>query len=121
MTASSGLSRVGTLAIDGSLLTVAGIGSGLVAIAGGLPGMVLEWFTDSGESPGRITIGFSAGVLIRLAGTVALVVMCSYHLPATRKEVAGIILAWYVYLTSVDVAVLAVLLPRSDRPAVTRS
>lgn len=107
--------------VDQRLLNFVAVGSGVVAVFAGLPGVVTEMFPGSGESAGRITIGFSVGVIIRLLGTVALVALCSYHLPAAKKEIAGMILAWYVYLTSVDVAVLAMLLPRQDRPAATRS
>ncbi|MCA9140049.1 MAG: hypothetical protein KDB00_24920 [Planctomycetales bacterium] len=118
---SYGMAAAGILSAGGDLLAAVAVGSGVIAIAGGLPGVVTELLPRSEDLPGRITIGFSAGVLIRLFGTVALVGLCSYHLPAARKEIAGMILAWYVYLTTVDVTVLAMLLPRQDRPAVTRS
>lgn len=113
--------HVGVLTSSDGLLGIVGIGSGVVAVAGGMPGVMTELLPSSGASPARITVGFSVGVLIRLFGTVALVGLCSYHLPAAKKEIAGMILAWYVYLTTVDVTVLAMLLPRQDRPAVTRS
>ncbi|WP_145389664.1 hypothetical protein [Stieleria neptunia] len=111
----------GLLTVHASLLVVIGLGSGGVAVAGGLPGVAAEMLPSRGESPARITFGFSAGVIIRLFGTVALLGLCSYHLPAAKKEIAGMILAWYVYLTSIDVVALAMLLPRRDRAATTRS
>ncbi|WP_182867259.1 hypothetical protein [Stieleria mannarensis] len=108
------LAHSGVLSVDARLLLAVGIGSGAVAVAGGLPGLATEMLPGGDHSPARITIGFSAGAIIRLLGTVALVGLCSYHLPAAKKEIAGMILAWYVYLTSTDVVVLAMLLPRHD-------
>lgn len=118
---SLGIVGSGVANFNGSLLLSIGIGSGLVALMGGVPGLATELLPGIDESPGRHTIGFSAGVLIRLLGTVALVALCSYHMPAAKKEIAGMILAWYLYLTTVDVFVLATLLPRLDRPAVTKN
>ena len=109
------------LTLDPVLLNTIGVGSGMVALAGGLPGVATELVGNPDGSPARLTIGFSAGVIIRLLGTVALVGLCSYHLAAAKKEIAGMILAWYVYLTSIDVTVLALLLPRQDRRTATRS
>ncbi|MCO8124804.1 hypothetical protein NHH03_23910 [Stieleria sp. TO1_6] len=107
--------------LDGSVVLRIGIASGLIALVAAFPGWVGELRSAAKVSPTSIMIGFSAGVLIRLAGTVALVALCSYHLPAAKKQFAGMILAWYVYLTTVDVIVLAMLLPRQDGRAVTRS
>ncbi|QEF97325.1 hypothetical protein Mal15_13650 [Stieleria maiorica] len=115
MLASWSLAHSGVLAVDVRLLLMVGMGSGAVAVAGGLPGIATEMLPQGDRSPARITIGFSAGAIIRLLGTVALVGLCSYHLPAAKKEIAGVILAWYVYLTSTDVVALAMLLPRQDR------
>nr|WP_236649257.1 hypothetical protein [Rhodopirellula sp. SM50] len=121
MLASWALVASGMLTANASLLVAIGLGSGGVAVAGGLPGVATEILPSRDESPARITFGFSAGVIIRLFGTVALLGLCSYHLPAAKKEIAGMILAWYVYLTSIDVVALALLLPRRDRAATTRS
>jgi len=79
-----------------------------------VPGMMIESGHRRAIAPQRLAIGFSAGVVIRLLGTVALLGLCSYHLPAAKEQIAGWILAWYVYLTSVDVMALAMLLPRQD-------
>lgn len=106
---------------DTDLLTVAGIGSGLIAILASIPGVLIEWRSTAKHDPARITIGFSIGVAIRILGTVALAALCSYQLPAAKGEIAGAILVWYVYLTSVDVITLALLLPRQDRREFTRS
>lgn len=121
MCASVVLTQAGWLAGSGDLLLTVGVGSGVVALIAGLPGVATEWLPGAERAPARITIGFSAGVVIRLLGTVALLGLCSYHLPAAKNEIAGTILAWYIFLTTVDVIVLAMLLPRQDRPAVTRS
>ena len=113
------LSSSGLLGVDQGVLRAAAIGSGLVATASALPGLLSELYpfqeTRRGATSSGVTLGFSAGVLIRLAGTVALVGLCSYHLPAAKKEIAGTILAWYVYLTTIDITVLAMLLSRLDR------
>lgn len=103
------------------LLTAAGIGSGLIAILGCLPGLFLDWRSTAQTDPAAITISFSFGALIRIVGTVALAALCSYQLPAAKGQIAGTILVWYVYLTTVDVITLAVLLPGRDRPGITRS
>ena len=110
----------GVIAVSRDLVAAVGLGSGLVAMIGGLPGVAMDLLSRSPEAASRATIGFSAGVVIRLLGTVALMAVCSYHFPAAKTEVAGTTLAWYVYLLTVDVAALAVFLPRQNKSAVTR-
>lgn len=107
----------GWLTTDRRLAAMVVLGSGAVALAAAVPGMVHEQFdrrSISGVAAERLAIGFSAGVVIRLLGTVALLGLCSYHLPAAKEQIAGWTLAWYVYLTTIDVTALAVLLPRRD-------
>lgn len=106
---------------DFELLAVAGIGSGLIAILASIPGVLIERRSTAEHDPARITIGFFIGVVIRILGTVALAALCRYQLPAAKGHIAGAILVWYVYLTSVDVITLALLLPRQDRREFTRS
>jgi hypothetical protein len=113
--------RLNLIPCDPDLLTLAGIGSGLITLMASIPGVLIEWRSTAGEDPARITIGFFIGVVIRIAGTVALAALCRYHLPAAKGQIAGAILVWYVYLTAVDVTTLALLLPRQDRRELTRS
>ncbi len=111
------LIATGALETDRRLAAMVVLGSGVVALAAAVPGMVHEQFDRRavGEMAAeRLAIGFSSGVVIRLLGTVALLGLCSYHLPAAKEQIAGWTLAWYVYLTTIDVTALAVLLPRRD-------
>lgn len=113
--------RLDLIPCDFDLLTLAGIGSGLIALLASIPGVLIEWRSTAGDDPARITIGFFIGVAIRILGTVALAALCSYQLPAAKGQIAGAILVWYVYLTAIDVITLALLLPRQDRRELTRS
>lgn len=104
--------------LDRQLAVAIALGSGVVATAASVPGVAQErrigWAYANAAAPAHLAIGFSAGVLIRLLGTVALLGLCSYHMPAAKEQIAGWTLAWYVYLTTVDVTALAMLLPRQD-------
>ncbi len=101
--------------LEPSLAVVVSIGSGLTAVAAALPGVWVEHREAFGIRRERLTLGFSLGFAIRMAGTVALVGLCSYHMPAAKKQIAALVLGWYIYLTAVDVCVLSVLFPRLDR------
>ena len=111
---------IGWLQLDDQLSVWVSVASGLVAVLASIPGWWIERRGDSHEDPSRVTVGFSAGVFIRLLGTVALMAVCSYHMPAAKEQLAGMILAWYVYLTTIEVTTLAVLLPRRDRRLLVR-
>ncbi len=111
------LVAAGALEADRRLAAMVVLGSGVVALAATVPGVANERFVRravGGVAVERLAIGFSAGVVIRLLGTVALLGLCSYHLPAAKEQIAGWTLAWYIYLTTIDVTALAVLLPRQD-------
>jgi hypothetical protein len=55
-----------------------------------------------------------AGMFLRLVGTVALFLSCRYHLAASVEVIGTMTVAWYLYLTSVEVAALARELKRFD-------
>ena len=110
-----GFSHYDVLPFPPRLIWLVTIGSGMVGLAAGIPGVLGELTQRGDTSPGQITFGFSAGSLVRLFGTIALIALCRYHMPAATHEAAITILGWYCYLTTVDVVVLARLLPRGDR------
>ncbi len=92
------------------------VGSGVCALLSAIPGVVAEHSPGRLQSANRITVGFSLAMLIRLFCTVALFGLCRYHMPAALEESAKLVLIWYLDLTAVEVATLAKLLPRLDRP-----
>ncbi|MDM4017608.1 hypothetical protein [Roseiconus lacunae] len=110
-----GLTLLASEHVESSLsemLVAVCVGSGLIAFAASLPGALIEAFRRKpvAGSPDRVlpvTAGFFVGVLIRLAGTVALAALCRYQLPASSEQIAAAILLWYVYLTAVEVVTLA--------------
>lgn len=118
----AGVTVVGVFNSDvetGELMIAACIGSGLVALAASLPGALIEAFRkqpseDSVNNVMPVAAGFFVGVLIRLAGTVALAALCRYQLPAAGEQIAAAILIWYVYLTSTEVITLARALSKRD-------
>lgn len=55
------------------------------------------------------------GMSIRVLGTVALFLTCRYHMATSTEMIAGLTIGWYVYLTSVEVFVLARELPKTAR------
>lgn len=50
-----------------------------------------------------LALEFSVTMLLRLVGTVALFMLCRYHLPASDRLIAGWVLAWYFWLGFVEV------------------
>ncbi len=57
-----------------------------------------------------------AGILIRLAGTVALFLTCRYHMASPMEMIAAMTISWYVLLTSIEVTVLVLQSPRVAPP-----
>lgn len=55
------------------------------------------------------------GILPRLAGTVALFLLCRYHFAASAESIASLTIGWYLFLTSVEVVTLSRELPKADR------
>lgn len=118
--------------VPSGAIALLSIGSGMVAVCSLVPGLATDWLAgrvlggkglagqiavsegDVLRRASRITSGLSAAMLIRLAGTVALIGMCSYQMPAAKHEAAGVILAWYLYLTATEVSIIASRLPRLD-------
>jgi hypothetical protein len=104
--------------VSGKLVYGIGLGSGMIAILATLPGVVIEardlLHQKTAVPVGRMTIGFSLASAIRVVGTLALVGMCRYQMPADINVVAVMALLWYGYLTTVDIVVLSRLVPRTD-------
>ena len=82
------------------------VGSGLVAAVALAPG--LRWqsrraVTGDAASWGRLSDLLSA-MAIRLLGTVALFMLCRYQMAAVSAQSIAIwVLAWYAWLTAVEV------------------
>ncbi|KAA5545195.1 hypothetical protein FYK55_05860 [Roseiconus nitratireducens] len=116
--------RSGLLPLEPRAAVWAGTGCGLVGLLAGLSMAAVELRVgrkSDAVEPAKLTVGFSIASVIRLVGTVALVALGSYQMPAAKHVVAGTILAWYVYLTTVEVTVWALQLPRLDQRTISRS
>ena len=96
---------------------VAGVSlaSGLIAVIAMMPGFLIEQRGLDQKEPVTLTIGFFAAFFIRLVCTVALVAVCGYQFRALTEQIAGMVIAWYVLLTTVEVSTLATVLTRQHR------
>ncbi len=95
------------------LATIIAVCSGGIAILAMVPGVLLER-AASRPTAGYFTV-LMASIVLRLIGTVALFVLCRYHM-ANSLEIAAILtIVWYVYLSTVEVVVLAKQLSRLDQ------
>ncbi|WP_168563743.1 hypothetical protein [Crateriforma spongiae] len=111
------------------------ISSLIVAVAAVTPAMVRgrlrEAATagqDVGGSDGEDALayqGFGAefvlSALLRLVGTVVLFMLCRYHMAASDRITAAWLLAWYVYLVTLEVISLARTIPKADPSPTGRS
>lgn len=98
--------------VDWMFASLIGGGVGVMAV---VPGVVSEWCQPQSSPVERSISNILVASSIRLVGTVAVVVIYGYQMPAEKVQIAALILVWYVYLTSVDVVVLALVLPRLDK------
>lgn len=99
------------------------VASGVIACLSVVPGMLIQLVNSRGQAKcqsqqlwGRLTAALAAGMMIRLIGTVALFLTYRYHLASSTEMIAGMTLGWYVFLTSIEVLVLARKLPKSAQP-----
>ena len=97
--------------------------SGVIACVSILPGMLMQFVVPRGQAAdqttelwGHVTAALAAGMMIRLLGTVALFLTYRYHMASSTEMIAGMTIGWYVFLTSIEVLVLAKTLPKSAQP-----
>ena len=113
---------------DAMLIAVA---SGVIACLALLPGILIQVATPSGrpESPetlstelgGRLIVAVAMGIAIRSTGTVALFLTYRYQLASSTEMIAAMALGWYVFLTSIEVIVLARSLPQTAGPSARKA
>ena len=94
------------------LVLVAAVGfcSGLLGLVSLEPGCHFKHSQSAEASvgfPEAFFAAISAGLLIRLAGTVALFLWCRYHMPSSLEFCAAMVLGWYVLLTPVEILTVA--------------
>ena len=58
------------------------------------------------ESEVGLFVAFSIGMGIRIIGTVALFLACRYQMGGADGEIAAFVLAWYIYLTLIEIALV---------------
>lgn len=58
------------------------------------------------ESDMGLFVAFSAGMAIRILGTVALFLACRYQMGASPETLATLVLGWYLYLTLIEISVV---------------
>jgi hypothetical protein len=95
------------VAIDQAILIT--LGSGLFSLMALVPGWVIgRSVAQGGAVRGSVaTVGVSAAIAIRFAGTVALFVACRYHFGEESLSIVFLVIGWYVFLTSIEVHGLA--------------
>lgn len=130
--ATAGLAIAARLIDPGILLPVVLLGSasGILAHLGLLPGTLLSRrhlaetsrhgspeTADAGVDDGMV--GWLAGALIRVFGTVAIFGLARYHMPHADRDIwiLGTVLGFYAGLTALEVWVLARILPTADDPS----
>ncbi len=98
--------------------------SGGVGVAGMLPFSRVASRMLGGPSIAEVLAGelgrfvaFSIGMMIRIVGTVALFLLCRYHMTTGTTQLAAWVLGWYVYLTIVEVAFFVCLSPHKHESA----
>ena len=99
------------------------VASGVIACVSVVPGMFIQLAVTTGQAKyepldlwGRLIAALAAGMTIRSIGTVALFLTYRYHLASSTEMIAGMTLGWYLFLTSIEVSVLARTLPKSAQP-----
>ena len=91
------------------------VASGAIAALSVTPGLLIERQGLDRRNPLTIQIGFFAALLIRSCSTVALMAFGGYQMRSMQEVIAGWIIAWYVYLTAVEIVILAASLTRQER------
>ena len=132
----AGLAVAARLIDPGALPSVVALGtaSGILAHLGLLPGTLLSRRqvsdenllaspekADSGGDDGMV--GWLAGALIRVFGTVAIFGLARYLMADADRDgwILGTVLGFYAGLTALEVWVLARVLPTADGPGVDSS
>ncbi|MEO1527205.1 MAG: hypothetical protein AAFX06_17330 [Planctomycetota bacterium] len=97
------------------VLAAIAVASGFIALLSITPGFLIEHQRLDQQNPATLPIGFSAALLIRLGSTVALMAFGGYQMRSMQEVIAGWVIAWYVYLTTVEIVTLATSLTRQER------
>lgn len=116
------MDRVDADLVNDSLLIA--LASGAVACLALIPGLLIQFAIPTGEAKsrslepwGRLIVALSLGITIRSVGTVALFLTYRYQLASSTEMIAAMVLGWYVFLTSIEVIVLARSLPETVGPS----
>ncbi len=123
----AGLDAARLLPLEGWVIASISIGSGLIGFFAILPFYFVDHVGNSssressnGQTPEPeaelgLFVAFSIGMGIRVVGTVALLLACRYQMGESIGLIAAVILAWYVFLTLVEI-VSVVLKSRVSSP-----
>lgn len=110
LVAVSGVSQLS----DQEIGTIA-LGSGVICIAAILPFSLPSLRRAEQDPPTQpppadlgLFVAFSVGMGIRVVGTVALLLACRYQMDAPIGQIAAMIVGWYVYLTLVEIILVAI-------------
>ena len=106
--------------LTGQVLGGISLASGFIAFLAMTPGFIIERRDWGRENAATLSIGFFAALLIRLGCTVALMAFGRYQMRSMQEVIAGWIIAWYVYLTAVEVVALVTSLTRQECRRQTR-
>lgn len=93
-----------------AVVTSVALLSGLVAVIALLPGLLAAPPAVKGD----YSTPLLASVILRILGTVALFLLCRYHLAASDDLLAGNVVGWYLFLTVIEVTALVRFLPQRD-------
>lgn len=109
------------LLTDAMLIAVA---SGAIACVSQFAGILIQLVNPTSEAKsqsqdrwGRLIVALAVVMTIRSVGTVALFLTYRYQLASSTEMIAGMTLGWYVFLTSIEVLVLARSLPKTAEPS----
>ncbi|MEL6109467.1 MAG: hypothetical protein AAFU85_25950 [Planctomycetota bacterium] len=109
------LYSAGLRSLSPVVLTSIVFASGAIGLLAITPGFLIERQGLDQRDPASLSVGIFAALLIRLFSTVALMAFGGYQMRSMQEVIAGWIIAWYVYLTAVEVVTLATNLTRQNR------
>ena len=85
-----------------------GLASGLISVVALLPGLILDAPTSNpANRAGVFLVACAAAMALRVMGTVALFVVCRYHMGLSLEILAIHVCSWYAFLTAIQVRFLA--------------
>lgn len=109
------LYAVGLRSLSPEVLAAIAVASGAIGLLAITPGFLIERQGLDQRDPASLSVGIFSAVLIRLFSTVALMAFGGYQMRSMQEVIAGWIIAWYVYLTAVEVVTLASSLTQQHR------